>query len=64
MINGETAQQKRSERKRNRVWHMDEKGLWDDDTVNRAYSPVGTTPYCKVPDLHRRDTIVVSLINY
>ena len=38
MINTETAKQKKSKKKRTRVWHVDEKGLWDNDINNRGYS--------------------------
>ena len=57
-INTETAKQKRSRRRRTRVWHVDEKGLWDDDVRTRGYSPVGTTAYQNTPNSHHRDTIV------
>jgi hypothetical protein len=54
-------EEERSKRKRGKVWHMDEAGLYNDATRERSYSPNGTTPQISTPNDHGRDTIIATV---
>ena len=62
-VNNDTAEMRRSQQRRTRIWHMDESGVYDDYHVSKSYSPVGTTPFILTMDSHNRDTIVVAIAN-
>jgi hypothetical protein len=51
----------RSERKRGKVWHMDEAGLFDDNVVPKSYVPIGKDAQVNTPNGHARDTIIATV---
>jgi hypothetical protein len=51
----------RKRRKYGRVWTMDEAGIYNDATVQRSYSLIGSTPQIGTPNSHGRDTIIAAV---
>ena len=45
------------------IFHVDEAGLHDGIHVEKGYSPLNTTPFVKVCDSKKKDTIVVAVAN-